>query len=137
MRYLFLLFSLCLTFSIKADITHIPRHDQKNIKYLFKDLIDEHDYAYTLFGSKPMSLADYGLESPSNLSFYRKLRSKFLMFKRRSSLNSWYKYRDEFDLKDFIFLDEEKDWIDCLVLVLINKKNMLRVLREHSSIFKK
>jgi hypothetical protein len=103
---------------------------------LFKDLIDEHDYAYTIFGSKPMSLADFGLESPPNLPFHRKLRSKFLMFKRRSSLNSWYKYRDDFDLKDFIFLDEEKDWIDCLVLILINKKNMLRVLRENSSIFK-
>lgn len=136
MRYLFLLFSVCLALSIRADITHIPRHDLKNIKYLFKDLIDEHGYAYTIFGSKPMSLADFCLESPTNLPFYRKLRSKFLMFKRKSSLNSWYKYRGEFDLKDFIFLDEEKEWIDCLVLVLINKKNMLRVLREHSSIFK-
>jgi uncharacterized protein YihD (DUF1040 family) len=136
MKYLFLLFSLYSTLLIKADIVEIPRQDLKNIKCFFEDLIDQHDYAYTIFGSKPMSLADFCLESPRNLSFYKWLRSKIFMIRRKAILKSWYKYREEFDFKDFIFLDEEHDWINCLVMILINKKNMLHVLEEHSSIFK-
>ncbi len=136
MKYLFVLFSICLTLSVKADISLVPQQDLKNIKYLFEDLIDHHDYSYTIFGSKPMSLADFNLEVPRDLPFYRHLRSKFFMFKRQASLNSWYKYRDEFNCKNFIFLDEENDWVDCLVLILINKQNMLCVLRENELIFK-
>ncbi len=136
MRCLFLLFSLCSTLLIKADIVAIPHQDLKKIKFLFEYLIDHHDYAYTIFGSKPMSLADFCLEAPRDLSFYKWIGSRILMLKRRAVLKAWYKYRDEFDFKDFIFLDEENDWINCLALILINKNNMLRTLQEHSSIFK-
>ncbi len=136
MRFILIVLILSLTLSVKADIKNIPSHDLKKIKYFFKSLVDEHDFSYAIFGSKPMSLADFSLEIPSNLPFDRRIRSKFLMFKRKASLNAWYKYRDEFDFNNFIFLDEEKDLIDCLVLILINKKNMLRLLHEHESIFK-
>jgi hypothetical protein len=137
MRYFFfLLFSLVSALPIKADIVNIPQQDLKNIKYLFEDLIDHHDYAYTIFGSKPMSLADFCLEVPRDLPFHKRIESKFFMIKRGAILKSWYKFRDEFNFKSFIFLDNENDWINCLVLILINKKNMLRALQEHLAIFK-
>lgn len=136
MKHILILLILCLSFSANADICNIPKHDLKNVKYLFESLVDDHDYSYTIFGSKPMSLADFCLEVPHGRPFYRWIRSQFLMFKRKASLKAWYKYRQEFDFKDFIFLDEEKDLIDCLVLILINKKNMLHVLHEHESVFK-
>ncbi|NGX61771.1 MAG: hypothetical protein K940chlam9_01260 [Chlamydiae bacterium] len=122
--------------SAKADIRNVPRHDLENIERLFEDLIDNHDYSYAIFGSKPMSLADFNLKVPENLSLYRRLRSKFFLVKRRARLKSWYKHRREFNFEDFIFLDEESDWLDCLVLILINKKNMLQVLRDNEAIFK-
>jgi hypothetical protein len=137
MRYLFLLLSLYSNFSLKADIIDVPHRDLKNIKYLFEELVNHHDYAYTIFGSKPMSLADFSLEVPKDLPLHKKISSKISMVKRKASLNSWLKYKDEIDLKDFIFLDDERDWISCLVLILINKKNMLCVLHENVSIFKK
>jgi len=137
MKYVLVLLSLCLTLSVKADINNIPKRDLKHMKYLFEDLIDDHDFSYTIFGSKPMSLADYCLDIPPDLSLYRCIRSKFFIFQRKANLSAWYKCRDEFDLKDFIFLDEEEDLFECLVLVIINKKNMLRVLHEHALIFKK
>ena len=136
MKYILVLISLCLTLLVKAEIDNVPRHDLKNVKYLFECLVDRHDFSYTIFGSKPMSLADFCLKVPPGLSPYKWVRSQFFMFKKRTSLRSWYKYRDEFDFKDFIFLDEEEDLISCLALIIINKKSMLWVLREHESIFK-
>ncbi len=137
MKYVLLVIGICLTLSIKGEISYIPQGGVWDIEYLFEHLIDSHDFAYTMFGSKPMSLADYGLKVPSPRPIHRWIRSFYLYVKAKKSLNAWYKYRDEFDFKDFIFLDEENDWInDCLVLFLINKKNMLRVLQEHESIFR-
>lgn len=135
MKNLLILLILCLSFSAKADIHNIPQRELKNIKYLFENLIDNHDYSYTIFGSKPMSLADFCLEVPLDRPLNRWIRAQFFLFKRKTSLKTWYKYKQEFDFKDFIFLDEENDLISCLVLILINKKNMLRVLHEHASIF--
>ncbi|NGX61507.1 MAG: hypothetical protein K940chlam9_00993 [Chlamydiae bacterium] len=137
MKYAFVCLLLTLTFLVKAEVGEIPHQDLKHIKYLFEELVNSHDFSYTVFGSKPMSLADFSVEVPPNLPLRRWIRSKYLMYRRRSGLKAWYKHRDKFDLKDFIFLDEERDWLPCLVLVLISKKNMLRILHEHESIFAK
>ena len=127
----------CLIFLLKADIHDVPKAEIVNVKYFFEDLIDRHDFSYAIFGSKPMSLADYGLRFPGPRPLHRWIRSLYLYLRLKAGLNTWYRYRENFDFKDFIFLDEENDWInDCLVLFFINKKNMLRVLREHESIFK-
>lgn len=136
MKYSFLLLCLCLSLTIKANVQNIPPQDIKKIKYFFDDLIKRHDFAYAIFGSKPMSLADYGLKVPDGLPMHRRLRSWYRLMKRKAGLEAWYKYRCEFDLKDFIFLDEEKDFLKCLVLVLINQKNMLQLLHNHEAIFK-
>jgi hypothetical protein len=127
---------ICFVFSAKADINKIPQNDLKNIKFFFEFLIHDHDFAYTIFGSKPMSLADYGLKVPDGLAMHRRLRSWYILMRAKARLESWYLYRKEFVLKDFIFLDEENDWTNCLILILINKKNMLCVLHENASIFK-
>lgn len=136
MKFFLSILVLCLVLSARAEIKDIPYHDLQKIKYLFDDLIDEHDFSYTIFGSKPMSLADFSFESPPNLPFYRWIRSKFFMFKRKTSLQAWYKHRDECKLQDFIILDEEKDLISCLVIILINRKNMLPILHENEALFK-
>lgn len=136
MRYI-LLSCLCWMVSVHAGMGNIPKRDLNQIKYFFEGLIESHNFSYTLFGSKPMSLADYKLAIPPPRSPTKWIRSISLYVRAKSSLTTWYRHRHEFNLKDFIFLDEENDWIDnCLVLFLINKKNMLRVLREHEQIFK-
>lgn len=136
MKYLTILFILLFSVSLTADIHNVPKREIDDIKYLFEDLAISHDFAYTLFGSKPMSLADYDLKAPSIFPIHKWIRSRYLFVKAKAGLRSWYKHRKEFDLKEFIFLDEETDLFECLVLVLINKKNMLHVLYEHQSIFK-
>ncbi len=133
-RLLLLLF--CSTFSLKADVPDIPQRDMRSIKYIFAHLILSHDFAYTIFGSKPMSMADMCLEMPLELPIPRKSKARFLISRYKASLNAWYKHKNDFDLKDFIFLDKEEDLIDCLVLVLINKKTLLNILLSNDVIFK-
>jgi hypothetical protein len=136
-KYYFLVISFfCLFVTAKADLRDIPPRNIKKIKFLFEELIAWHDFAYAIFGSKPMSLADYNLKVPGGLPIHRRLRSWYRLKKRKAGLEAWYKYREEFDLKDFIFLDEEKDLLRCLALVIINQKNMLKLLHEHETVFR-
>lgn len=136
MKYIILLFSLCLTFSLKADICDIPKRDLNEIKSLFERLIFAYDFGYTIFGSKPMSLAEMCLKIPPNLPIHKHIKAKFLLTKSMRRLNTWYQYRDEFKFKNFILLDTEEENLDCFVFILINKTNLLEVLHKHEAIFK-
>jgi hypothetical protein len=136
MKYFLILFALSIPFSLKADISNIPQQDIEEIKSLFERLIDTYDFGYTIFGSKPMSLADMCLKIPPHLSFHKHLKAKVLLAKSKRRIYAWYKHRNEFHFKDFIFLDKEEDTPDCFVFILINKKNMLDVLYEHELVFK-
>lgn len=136
MKSLLILLSLFLTVSINADIGDIPRRDIHEIKFLFERLIVAHNFAYTIFGSKPMSLASMCLEIPPDLPIYRRLKARFTLINAKRHLNSWYKYKDRVTFRDFIFLDKEEDLFESLVIILINKKNLLNVLYSHESVFK-
>lgn len=136
MKFFFFLIILSFAITINASISNIPKKEMKDIENFFYDLVVNHDFAYTIFGSKPMSLADMCLKMPSHLPIHKHLKARFLLTKAKRSLAAWYKYRHEFTFKDFIFLDHEEDLFDCLVLVLINKKHMLDILHQHISIFR-
>jgi hypothetical protein len=136
MKKFLLLVNLLVSLTLHANIHNIPKRDLTDIKNFFHNLVLRHDFGYTIFGSKPMSLADICLRMPENLPIHKHLKARFLYTKSKRSLTAWYKYRHEFHFKDFIFLDQEEDLFDCLVLVLINKRNMLKVLNEHISVFK-
>jgi len=119
MKYLVILFALFIPFALKADISNIPQRDIEEIKSLFERLIVAYDFGYTIFGSKPMSLADMCLQIPSHLSFYKHLKARVLLTKSKNRINAWLKHRNEFHFKDFIFLDNEEDTPDCFVFILI------------------
>ena len=110
MKYLLMVFGLCLTSSLKADFCDIPRRDINDIKSLFERLIFAYDFGYTIFGSKPMSLADICLQIPEDLPIHKQIKARFLAQSKRR-LNAWYKHKHEFKFKDFIFLDKEEDSI--------------------------
>ena len=136
MKYLVIAFTLCLSFCLKADISNIPKRDLNEIKSLFERFILAYDFGYTIFGSKPMSMADMCLKIPSRLPFHKHLKAQFLLAKSQKRINAWYKYRNEFHFKDFIFLDNEENEPNCFVFILINKKNVLAILNEHEQTFK-
>jgi hypothetical protein len=130
------LFSLCLSFSVGANPRNVSWKDINEIKSLFYYLIDRHDFAYTLFGSKPMSLADISLDMPEGLPIHKQLKARLILKQTKGWLKAWEKNKDAFALNDFIFLDKEEDLFECRVLILINKQNLLSVLHVYRSIFK-
>jgi len=132
--FLFLLFA-CTSFLANASIKEIPKSEFKKIKYLYTYLLTEHDFSYVVFGSKPMALADICLWLP-DVPVYRRMHAEERLFKTKSALKAWYAYKQEFAFNEFILLDKEEDLFDCLVFVLIHKKNMLALLHKHQSIFK-
>ena len=83
-----------------------------------------------------MSLADINLDLPPKLNLYKQLKARFILAQTKRWLNAWYKNKNEFCLKDFIFLDQEYDFVNCLMVVLINKNNLLETLRKHELVFK-
>jgi hypothetical protein len=44
---------------VLKKLASIPSEDQEKLETFFKVLIKDHDFAYTLFGEKPCSIAPY------------------------------------------------------------------------------
>lgn len=130
--FLFLSFSF---FRIDSAIQDIPIKEANKIKDLFEFLMQYHDFSYVIFGTKPMALADICLlmpEIPSSRQFNYHMKN----IKMKEMLKTWYKYKNEFEFKNFILLDKEEDLFTCLVFVIIHKPNMLALLHSHEKIFK-
>lgn len=134
MKHVFLLFTLFLTLSGKADISNVPSGDIKNIKSLLECLIFEENFAYPIFGSKPMALAGFCLDKFPSCPTYKRLEIQLLFIKKRGWLDSWHKYKEELVFKDFIFIEDE-DFFGFLSIFLINKKSLLSILKDHELIF--
>src|ERR1700722_12681760 len=135
MKYIILLFLTFLAFRLEASLQNIPDQEAKKIKNWFEFLINEHDFSYVIFGSKPMALADVCLWMP-DVPMHRRLRARMLLTQKIERLEAWYKYKKEFKLTDFILLDKEEDLFKCLVIVLMHKPHMLTLLRCHKEVFK-
>ena len=136
MKYLIFLFLIFLASQSDAAIQNIQEQDIKKIQFLFEHLIYEHDFAYVIFGSKPMALADICLWMP-DVPIHKRIHAQLYLIQMNESLKSWYKHKDKFTFKDFILLDKEEDLFRCLVFVLIHKSHMLSHLHAHENIFKK
>lgn len=136
MKKILICIILCCAISAQANISAIPKRDLKKIEFLFDYLINDHDFAYTIFGSKPMSLADIYLELPNNLPFWSKIKTLYFRKKLKNSLEAWEKHKSQFNSKDFIILDSEDGFFNCLTFFIIHKKNLLCLLKAHESIFK-
>jgi hypothetical protein len=61
----------------------------EQLQSFFHFLTQQHDFAYTIFGSKPMSLADINLEMPLNLSLYKQLKARFILYANQA-MDKWY-----------------------------------------------
>lgn len=136
MKKVFIFLILCLALSAQAQISNIPKQDLKEIEFLFDYLISEHDFAYTLFGSKPMSLADLSLRPPCRLPATRQNQALNFRKKLMSSLKAWDKYKKHFKSQDFIILDSEDGFFSCTTFFIIHKNNLLSLLKNHESLFK-
>lgn len=114
---------------IRSKIENIPQKDRVNLENFFKLLIKDHNFAYTLFGSKPCSIAGY-----MNPMEYHTMEGlipldsfEFVIFEK--GMESWSKYShlfpsDKFILKKITF--EGKPTF--MAMLLINRETTIAIL---------
>jgi hypothetical protein len=121
----FFVFTLLLLFT-GCDRTQntIPLEDKKALEEFFELLVKDNDYAYTLFGSKPVSIADYNSWNPTSF--------ETLIFERGWA--SWCKYSYLFPSQNFVLRRlnlGSKYGINYREILVINKQAVLNTLRTH------
>ena len=118
-----------------CDLT-MPRRDRDRLEYLFRKMILQDDFGYTLLGQKPLSLASYmdPFSSKKTLIFFDAILPKNLRLKR--GWQTWEKYQHLFCNPSFALWREKSPWIDCAhVILLINKPSAKLLLDKQQADF--
>jgi|GEM_PF-3053798 len=115
-------------------LNSMPTEDRQDLECLFLYLMADGDFAYTLFGDKPMALSD----------FYIDLESGF--FLTRSTLNSvaivykgwlvWQKYKSSFPSISFILADYMTPDYKLTGFVLYHKQKVQALYDKHQPLMK-
>jgi hypothetical protein len=102
-----------LSVSVFATEKEIPQSDRQLLNAFFRNLLFSRGFAYTLFGDKPVSIADYDFEADS-----------YWIAK---------KYVPHFPAERYIFLfDENSRYCE---ITLINKEAFCQIINQHREQF--
>ena len=130
--YIFLLCSclLCMNSlianSTQAKIQAIDPLDRQKLQDFFQSLFLEGDFAYTLFGSKPMGSIDY-----LAISHTKEVTTAFVGWQ------VWKKYQHLFPLSNFaISYCDQIDTIGFFDFFIINKSKCCEVINRYLPLFK-
>jgi hypothetical protein len=113
-------------------IKAIPSGDKQALESLFRLLFSDGDFAYTLFGAKPMALVDFnvtlGLHGPCDQSTLYDLA---IVYK---GWIVWQKYKSSFPLNSFTFMDYASPDLDLIGFVLFNNEKVSAIYDKHKSL---
>jgi len=114
-------------------IASVDKTDLVDIEVLFRKLVFEDDFGYTLFGEKPISLAGYFTEQPvGNILLGHSGR-----FPVGSLWKTWSKYQQSFVGQNFLLLNEpDSSCEEIRVITFINKKYFVAKVNEHLDLFR-
>lgn len=114
---LFCCFSIFAGVDVKSTLEKIPARDRIVLDEFFQTLMRDHTFAYTLFGNKPVSVADYAKfedKDYAQLSFER-------------GWEAWQQYAYLFPSPCFVLKKEVTDGIHQIESIWIfNKNNVLK-----------
>jgi hypothetical protein len=114
----------------------IPQEEKAELEDLFKALMFQDSFAFTLFGSKPVSWESrYYFDSQKS----KNPRALFMGFLRstlkiKNGWKVWQKYCSLFPSSSYLFNGFEDD--DSFSIVLINKKAFLKTASQYEKEFK-
>lgn len=121
---------------IKKNISIIPLEDQEKLKAFFTILIKDHNFAYTLFGEKPCSIAGYMKASEFHDGLVPLTYFESSIFDE--GWKSWCKYLHLFPSDNFVMkLIIYEGSPQYRSILIINKKAMLAVLKTHKKTIQK
>jgi hypothetical protein len=126
--------------SVYNAINRIPAEEKDNLTFLFHDLFLGNHFAYTLFGSKAVSLTDYHVDY---LDYMDIVEYTECVLKREGGRpilegwRNWEKHSHLFKSKNFIFKKYNIHNTESIFIVLINKNKFQRVVEKEIKVFKK
>lgn len=114
----------------QRSIEKIQDNDRVQLEQFFQHLLWSEQFAYTLFGNKPLSIIGCKKILPNgeivgkNLQFYHVLIQYW---------NVWKKYESLFPMHDYVLLaKEDENWIQ---IMLINRRSCLETISAHLDLF--
>lgn len=119
--------------NVDEFLNSLPTDDKEQITLLFNDLFLTDNFAYTLFGDKPVSLSGDFIITPWSNTIIG-MRQGGCFWKK---WNIWKKYRKNLKIKNFLFLEElysASNGEICWIL-FINKKSFEKTIRKHQKVF--
>lgn len=117
--------------SVADKLSRLEKHELVVLEDFFRHLFEEGDFAYTLFGNKPIASCDHNLKLAKN---YRYFWKKACIDFKGSQI--WKKYEDLFPISDYLFILPEcidEDYTFSIHLIHISKCR--DVIKEHPSLF--
>ena len=124
--------------TFRHHLTKISQQDKNLLTYLFRRLLFQEDFAYCLWGTKPIAIDD-GIY---RLTFWKTFPCPIYsdegeMCYYNHAILTWRKNKHFFSSDHFILLDEEKDLFpQSIGIALINKFEFVKTVEEHLSLFK-
>ncbi len=124
------LFLLVYSSLLNADpICAPPQDDLQTIEKLFKYLMFEEGFAYTLFGSKPMSTIGFDKSTP--IEYQEEYAHP--LFELEDWWNTWIEYQDLFPMENYrLFSTSHDSWFEVF---LINTSLFKNVVDSHLALF--
>ncbi|MES2344394.1 MAG: hypothetical protein V4494_00445 [Chlamydiota bacterium] len=122
---------------IRNKLNQIPLEDKIEIENLFRTLVFEDSFSFTLFGDKPISWESrYHFNSQKSKkprTLFRALHRSNLKVRRGWAV--WQKYSSLFPSSLYVFKGFEED--DSFAIVLINKAAFLNTVAQYQEDFKR
>jgi hypothetical protein len=115
---------------------YLPLKDKKRLDYLFRNLVLQDDFAYTLLGNKPLSFGGYikPFESSCFFTFYQSLLPSNV--KMYLGWKTWLKYQHFFISSHYSLWAEESPWIKGgMIILLANKEALSLMISNHEQDF--
>lgn len=122
--------------SIEATLSSMSKEDYAALDCFFRRMLLQDQFAYVLFGDKPVALSDYSIYDGSYPSMGELVVSLCRAnIQRKYGCTVWEKYKNHFRMKNYLLLTQEDESNNCVSIVIINKKNFLRKFNQNSDIF--
>lgn len=108
----------------QEEVNKISIEDREKLEFFFKFLVTTDDFAFTLFGEKPLSFLSYPTHEPS---------PTYQGFILEQGWQCWEKYASRFPSKQFILVKTSDSVNDCPVntLTLINRQKAKECIEQH------
>lgn len=115
--------------SASTQLSQIPKEDREKIEGFFSYLIFDEGFAYSLFGSKPMSTIGHDKTTPSS---YKELYPHPL-FELEEWWQTWERYSHLFPMQNYLlFAQNGEEWFEVF---LLNKSSCLEIIENNLSLF--